>query len=339
MSQTKLLVMRFSAMGDVAMTVPVIHSLATQYPDLQITMLTRKHLVPLFQWMPENVKCMGIDLKNYDGIGGLNRLYAELKPLDFDAVADIHNVLRTKFLRMRFRLSGKQVAVIDKGRSEKKALIGHGMDVEALRPMTERYREVFARHGYDFTLTFDHNRPDAVQIQELTSKGILPAEGNVPLIGIAPFAAHEGKIYPLDKMRRVAEMLADRGAHVYLFGAGKEEREILESWQREGIESVAGKLGGLTNELLLMSRLRLMISMDSSNMHMAAMMGTPTLSVWGATHPKAGFLAWHQGLDSVVQKDFPCRPCSVYGNKPCRFGDYRCMNSITPEDIVNKVQL
>lgn len=328
--------MRFSAMGDVAMTVPVIHSLATQYPELQITMLTRKHLVPFFQWMPKNVQCIGIDLKNYDGIGGLNRLYGELKAMDFDAVADIHDVLRTKFLRMRFRLSGKQVAVIDKGRSEKKALIGHGMEAEALRPMTERYREVFARLGYDFTLTFDHCIPDASQYQDLAAKGILPADTGVPLIGIAPFAAHEGKIYPLDRMRRVAEMLANRGAHVYLFGAGREEQATLESWQHEGIESVAGRLGGLTNELLLMSRLRLMISMDSSNMHMAAMMGTPTLSVWGATHPKAGFLAWHQTLDSVVQTELPCRPCSVYGNKPCQFGDYRCMNGITPEEIVRR---
>ena len=326
-------------MGDVAMTMPVIHSLATQHPEIQITMLTRKHLAPLFQWMPANVECMGIDLKEYDGIGGLNRLYKELKALGFDAVADIHDVLRTKFLSMRFRLSGCRVAVIDKGRKDKKALIGHGMESDALMPMTERYRAVFDKLGYDFKLTFDRIRPDEAQLREFGSRGILPDAGDAPLIGIAPFAAHEGKIYPLDKMRRVAEMLAERGARVYLFGAGRQEKEILESWERDGIESVAGKLGGLTNELLLMSRLRLMISMDSSNMHMAAMMGTPTLSVWGATHPKAGFLAWGQTLDSVVQTELKCRPCSVYGNKPCQFGDYRCMNAITPEEIVNRVQL
>ncbi|MCQ2093788.1 MAG: glycosyltransferase family 9 protein [Bacteroidaceae bacterium] len=322
-----ILVARFSAMGDVAMTVPVIHSLAAHYPDVRITVLTRRHFTPLFQWMPSNVQCVGINLNDFKGVFGLERLYRSLDPGQFDAFADIHDVLRTKYLRMRFRIDGKKVVAIDKGRAEKKALIGNGMTVPALKPMTERYREVFRGLGLDFPLTFTDMKP-FLKVSDDNSGA------DSRLIGIAPFAAHEGKIYPLDRMRQVADMLADRGYRVYLFGAGEKESEILESWQREGVESVAGKLGGLTGELLLMSRLSLMISMDSSNMHMAAIMGTPTLSVWGATHPKAGFLAWRQSLDSAVQLDIPCRPCSVYGNKPCQFGDFRCLNGITPEMIV-----
>ena len=325
-----ILIARFSAMGDVAMTVPVIHSLASQYPDHQFTVLTRRHLVPLFQWMPSNVKCKGIDLSSYKGIPGLERLYRSLKADKYDAFADIHDVLRTKYLRMRFRLDGKRVVTIDKGRSEKKALIGNGMTAGALKPMTERYRETFKGLGLDFQLTFCDMRQ---YLQNMDK-----SDSVVKTIGVAPFAAHAGKIYPLDRMKQVVDMLADKGYQIRLFGAGNKEQEILESWQRDGVESVAGKLGGLTGELQLMSRLSLMISMDSSNMHMAAMMGTPTLSVWGATHPKAGFLAWHQSVDSAVQIDLPCRPCSVYGNKPCQFGDFRCLTGITPEMIVDKAE-
>ncbi len=318
-------------MGDVAMTVPVVHSLAVQYPELHIVMLTQKRLVPFFGWMPANVTAMGVDLKEYNGIAGLNRLYRELAALDVDAVADIHDVLRTKYLRFRFGMDGKTVAVIDKGRKEKKGLLGHGTDHTPLKPMTERYRETFQRLGLDFPLTFRSLDINGTQCP--TVNGFI-GDNTRPLVGIAPFAAHPNKVYPLDKMKEVADTLADDGNQVYLFGAGKEEESVLQSWERDGIMSVAGKLDGLRSELVLMSRLNVMISMDSSNMHMAAIAGTNTVSVWGPTHPKAGFVAWGQSCDSVVQLSMDCRPCSVYGNKPCHVGGLPCMHNIKPGQII-----
>ncbi len=318
-------------MGDVAMTVPVVHSLAVQYPELHIVMLTQKRLMPLFGWMPDNVTTIGVDLKEYKGIGGLNMLYKVLAKLDVDAVADIHDVLRTKYLRFRFGMAGKKVAVIDKGRKEKKRLLGHGTDHAPLKPMTERYRETFRRLGLDFPLTFKSLDIDAAQCPAVN--GFI-GDDTRPMVGIAPFAAHPNKIYPLDKMKEVANTLADNGNQVYLFGAGKEETAVLQSWERDGIKSVAGKLDGLRSELALMSRLKVMISMDSSNMHMAALTGIPTVSVWGPTHPKAGFIAWGQSNDSVIQLPMDCRPCSVYGNKPCHVGGLPCMHNIKLEQIV-----
>lgn len=318
-------------MGDVAMTVPVVYSLSKQYPELSITVLTNKRLTPFFAWMPANVNAVGVDLKSYKGIAGLNRLYKELKALDVDAVADIHDVLRTKYLRLRFKIDGKKVAVIDKGRKEKHELIGHGTDHAPLKPMTERYLETFQRLGFDFPLTFKSLDIDQSQYSAIDD---FIGDETKPLVGIAPFAAHPSKIYPLDEMHRVADMLADDGNQVYLFGAGKEETAVLQSWEREGITSVAGKLGGLKNELMLMSRLKVMISMDSSNMHMAALTGTHTISIWGATHPKAGFIAWGQPSDSIIQLPMACRPCSIYGNKPCHLGGCPCLRDIKPEQIV-----
>lgn len=329
---TRLLIIRFSAMGDVAISVPVITFLALSNPELQITVLTQCRATPLFSWMPANVKVLGVDLHaDYHGIGGLGRLFDLLKPYHFDAVADIHDVLRTKYLRMRFRMQGTKVAVIDKTRSERKALLGHGIDHPALKPVTEKYADVFRSLGLSFT---DSYTPPRIPDTELS----FPFTVTSPAVGIAPFAAHSGKIYPLEMMRQVVDALADRDMQVFLFGAGEAERDILQSWERERVVSVVGKLGGLRNELILMSRLRLMISMDSSNMHMAAMMGTRTLSIWGATHPKAGFVAWNQPLDSIVQvADMACRPCSIYGSKPCSKGDYPCLRGISPQVIIDKV--
>jgi ADP-heptose:LPS heptosyltransferase len=350
MVNKKILVMRFSAMGDVAMTVPVITQLAQQHPELRITMLTRIRFVPLFEQTPANVEVKGINLDNYKGITGLTRLYNSLQQADYDAVADLHNVLRTKYLRTLFRLAGKQVAVIDKGRKAKHSLIGHGMTTAPLKSMFERYADVFRELGISVNLnqtlspTLPHNG-------EGLPSGWLPPhygggarkggeglKGSI-LIGIAPFAAHSMKIYPLDQMRKVCDLLLEKGYKLFLFGAGKEESEILSTWECDNMRSVCGWLGGLHDELQLISQLDLMICMDSANMHMAAMLGTPTLSLWGATHPAAGFTAWGQTDQNILQiSDLPCRPCSIYGNKPCRLGDHRCMTGITPEMIVGRAE-
>lgn len=342
----RLLVMRFSAMGDAAMTVPVLHALATQHPDLRITMLTRTRFVPLFEWLPANVQVRGIDFDQYDGIIGLSRLYNQLKEGGFDAVADLHNVLRSKFLRTRFAMSGTQVAVIDKGRKEKKELIGHGQEHAPLQPMLQRYAEVFR----SLNLSIDLSKPMHIDLRSESFTVVRNVAGKKTAgerwLGIAPFAAHAQKIYPLDRMQQVAEQLAAAGCKVFLFGAGERENALLTQWEEAHrttntqhptapIINTCGKLGGLKNEMLLMSQLDLMLSMDSANMHIASIFGTPVLSIWGATHPKAGFSGYQQKPDTELQLDLPCRPCSIYGKTPCHFGDLRCMN-IAVDTIVKK---
>ena len=90
-------------------------------------------------------------------------------------------------------------------------------------------------------------------------------------------------------------------------------------------------------ELEIMRGLRVLVSMDSANMHLASLVGTRVVSIWGATHPYAGFMGIGQNEKDCVQRDLECRPCSVYGDKECKYGDYRCMD-IKPEEIVEKVK-
>ena len=332
----RLLVMRFSAMGDAAMTVPVLYALSTQHPDLRITMLTRTRFVPLFEWLPANVLVRGVDFAKNDGIIGLTSLYKDLKKGNFDAVADLHDVLRSKYLRTCFAVAGTKVAVVNKGRKDKKALIGNSQHHTALPRMTERYANVFRSLGLPI---------DMSQLMSLNLRGesyaavtniVGKKQQGEKWIGVAPFAAHPQKIYPLEQMQQVVHQLAERGCKVFLFGAGKKESDILSTWEEAGNPlNLCGKLGGLKNEMLLMSQLDLMISMDSANMHIASIVGTKVLSIWGATHPKAGFSGYGQTPNSELQIDLPCRPCSIYGKTPCQFGDLRCMN-ITPDTIVKK---
>lgn len=343
----RLLAIRFSAMGDAAMTVPVLHALATQHPDLRITMLTRTRFVPLFEWLPANVQVKGIDLEQYDGIVGLTRLHNLLKQGCFDAVADLHDVLRSKYLRTCFSMAGTRVAVVDKGRKEKKELIGNGLRHTALLPMTERYANVFRSLG----LTVDLTQPMQIDLRNESFTAVRAVAGRKAegehWVGVAPFAAHMQKVYPLNRMQQVVNQLAENGCKVFLFGAGQVEGETLAAWERDytrgathpskgTVLNLCGKLGGLKNEMLLISQLDVMITMDSANMHIASIFGTPVLSIWGATHPKAGFRGYGQPHGREVQLDLPCRPCSIYGKTPCRFGDLRCMN-IPVKTIVEKV--
>ena len=87
-----------------------------------------------------------------------------------------------------------------------------------------------------------------------------------------------------------------------------------------------------------MSYIDVMVSMDSANMHLASLVGTTVVSVWGATHPYAGFMGWNQKEENAVQVTLPCRPCSIFGNKPCRRGDYACLRQIEPSDIIQKIE-
>mgnify|MGYP002624493277 FL=1 len=342
MDKKRLLITRFSAMGDVAMCVPVVWSLAKNYPETEIIFLSRKNFEPMFKQCPKNVKFIGIDLKkDYKGISGLNKLFNEIKALNIDCYADFHDVLRTKFLRLRTTLTGITTKKIDKGRRQKKLLTKKGANNFTQLPTTfERYQKVLENLGFKFSIDFKSIFTSTVELPQkiITLCG---EKQDFKWVGIAPFAAHKGKILPLEKTEKLLEKLSSKNnIKTFLFGAGEKEKVILENWQEKytNVISTAGKLGGLENELMLISKLDCMVSMDSANMHLASLTATRTVSIWGATHLKAGFLGFNQNESDAVQINLPCRPCSIYGNKECKLDQkYRCLEEINPDDILIKV--
>ncbi len=336
MKTEHILVMRFSAIGDVAMTVPVIYSLAKQYPHVRITMLSRPFARPFFENLAPNVGFMEADIKGeYKGVKGLNALYRRLVAKQFTAIADLHSVLRSDYLRMRFNLDRYKVAHIDKHRKGKRKLTAAKNKQLTQQPTSfQNYADVFAQLGYPIDLEFN-----SIFAEENSD---LNMEKSTPWIGIAPFAAHKGKIYPVEKMELVIQYLTQSypQARLYLFGGGKNETPIMNEWtdRYPQVTNASAQLGDLSQELHLMSHLDVMVSMDSGNMHLASLVHTPVVSIWGATHPYAGFMGWNQDITHAVQIDLPCRPCSIYGNKPCMRGDYACLNNISPETIVEKIK-
>lgn len=337
-----ILAIRFSALGDIVMTIPALCSFAKRYPQDHVTLLSRSYVAPLFSLsLPENIHFRGVNLDNYKGLAGLTHLYGELRSEGYDAVADLHDVLRTMFLRFMFSQQGLPVAVIDKGRSEKRHLVS-GKDKEH-RPLTssvERYALTFAELGYPFTV----ERPQLFPQSGGDVTAFLPVtgvKGTDRWIGVAPFAQHEGKIYPLERMARVIDLLqAHSGVKIFLFGAGSRERGWCGALQDKYSGKVVSMVGrsGLAQELALMSHLDVMLTMDSANMHLASLAGVPVVALWGATHPDMGFSGLQMPGSVNLQADMDCRPCSIFGNKKCsRPVAYECMLRLEPDLIAMTV--
>ena len=313
------------------MTLPVLDSFCRAFPDVELTLLTSKPGAAIAQAIirEANFAVIAINKKDYSGLSGLNRLYHEMKAQHFDAIADLHDVLRTKWLCLRFRLAGCPVRVIDKGRKQKKLLVSHKISSQ-LTDGSTRYANVLHALGFDFQVNYSG------QGHRLSHEAI-PSS-----IGIAPFAQHCGKIYPLDKMEQVVTQLlnARPDLRIFLFG-GPDDASRLQPWADAcptQITNVAGRQT-FAEDLALMSRLSLMVSMDSANMHLASLVGLRCLSIWGATHRFAGFLGYGQQEADCLELPLPCRPCSIYGNKPCQKGDYPCLNGLTPEAVAHAILL
>lgn len=338
-----VLVARFSAIGDVAMTVPVLYSACRCYPGVTFHLITRPTMTSIFVNPPANLHLIGVDVKHdYVGVRGMWRLLKELREeCHIDCFIDLHAVLRTYFLGAFCSMAGIPVSRINKGRNHKRALTRKRNKVMLpLISSRARYREAFYRMGLPLTEKFDGLYGTAKAPEGIFSGITPPKRSDERWVGIAPFAKHKGKIYPPEMMEQVVEQLsADPRVKIFLFGGGDDERRLLGQWASRypRVISLAEKRHGFPVELALLSHLDVMLSMDSANMHLASLVNIPVVSVWGATHPYCGFKGWRQSEATTIQLPMTCRPCSVFGDKPCHRGDYQCLRGISPAMITAKL--
>ena len=335
-----LLVIRLSALGDVAMSIPVLRVLSATYPYLQLTVLSKPFHKPLFDELP-NVRFYPAEVKDkYKGISGLIKLARTLKNEGIDGVADLHHVLRSKIMTAYFKCNGIPVIKIDKARASKKALTREKNKVfEPLKSTVERYAEVFEMLGFPIDMK-QHLFPLKKQIPETRTP--LFDKCYKKHIGIAPFAAHSGKMYPLELLEEViAKIDSEKETQIFLFGGGKQEEVKLDVLAQK-YESVTNLSGNLTfeDELAVISNLDAMLAMDSGNAHLAAIYNVPTITIWGVTHPYAGFYPFGQPLENAVLSDrtqYPLIPTSIYGNRFPK-GYENAIKTISPQQILDKLK-
>ncbi|RDK88539.1 glycosyltransferase family 9 protein [Marinirhabdus gelatinilytica] len=333
-----ILVVRLSALGDVAMTVPVLRVFSQTYPEVKLTVVSRAFYKPLFRDI-KNLQFLEADVYGTHKGFGLLKLAKEAKTLGVDAVADLHNVIRSKILTGYFSLRGIKTETIDKGRAEKKALTKNPEQLKRLKSTHQRYADVFEALGFPLYLTthvYPPKKELTPQLHDLIGKH------TKKMIGIAPFAAYKSKMYPLELMKEVVYNLNEDNLYkIFLFGGGKKEEQFLDTWENqfENVTNVAGKFNFET-ELTLLSNLDLMLSMDSGNGHLAALYNVPVVTLWGVTHPYAGFTPFNQPNEHQLvanRGQYPLIPTSVYGNKfPEGYED--SMQSIPVETVLHKIK-
>ncbi len=325
-------------MGDVAMLVPVVERLHAAYPKLSISVVTKPFFTSLFSHLPY-VNCIGAEVKGkHKGLLGLYKLANELPP-NIDVVADMHEVLRSKFLRNLLRWKGKKVAVINKLRKQKKQLTAlQPKNIQPLPSVFEAYAKVLDELQLPIQLSLEVKSTPALHNTELIEK--LGAHVGVPCIGFAPFAAHQPKVLGIEKSKELIECLVNKSnANLLLFGGGANEIEQLNKLAKniKQVYVVAGKFS-FKEELAIIASLDLMISMDSGNGHLAAMFGKPVITIWGATHPYTGFTPFNQPKENQFTPNlakFPFLPTSIYGNKIIE-GYEDAMQSISISAICNR---
>lgn len=348
----KLLVIRFSALGDVTMTHPVIRRAIELNPKVEIHFLTRKNFSFIMDSIP-GVKVLGHEFD--PGIRGfvqLVRICFSLRMESYDAVVDLHGNLRSACIGWFLRMSGIPVFKIDKGRKEKKKYIGtQPQSRMTLRHHYLRYADVFRAAGVDLPEEIESYETvrwpeDPVQEKELGR--LIDEHGwrGRPLIGLAAFARHIWKEYPAEKSENLLKKIldeADSESLIFLIGGGDRENQIMEQWQSlypDRIKLLHAYMP-LRLQVRFFSRLSVLMTMDSANLHLASLSGVPRIiSVWGPTHADLGFGPSAGPRHTLVQIDpvqLSCRPCSVFGNKECSRGDHACMHMIDEQIIADEI--
>ncbi|MEX0274100.1 MAG: glycosyltransferase family 9 protein, partial [Flavobacteriaceae bacterium] len=211
-------------------------------------------------------------------------------------------------------------------------------EITPIKSSHQRYADVFGALGYPIELL----RAGELPKQPLPRAMEKSMSETKKWVGIAPFAAFAGKTYPEHLMQRlIAELDALDTYQLFLFGGGGLQRQKLDAWahRHKNCVSVAGKLD-FADELDFISNLGLMLSMDSGNAHLAAMYGVPVVTLWGVTHPFAGFYPFGQEEENALLADrikYPFIPTSVYGNKMPEGYD-TAMETISTKSIVDKIE-
>ena len=333
-----VLVMRLSVLGNVAMAIPVLYPVCKANPDTRFIMLTKMWPASMFHDRPANLKVVDFDVnEKHHGLIGLLKLSVQLHKLyDIDAVADLHNVSGTKIIDAYMRLKGAKVARLDREKPKRKALVTH-RSKEPVTPIHERYRNVFRQLGFEAPDNFTHLY-DGRDWPE--SPIVLEKEEGQRWIAISPFSSHRNKAYPLELMEQVIAELSKRENYwIFLMGGGKAEKIALRGIARKykNVISMAEVKHKFIDEYALFAKCDLMLTMESANMHLASLVDLQAMTIWGPTSPDCGYLGFNQIVEDDIQLDMDCRPCSITGDKACKYGDYRCLKNIKPEYIVQHV--
>lgn len=323
----RILVVRFSSIGDVLLTTPLIRALRRRHPEAELAFATKRDMAPLLSDHPALDQIFA--LEPHEPIAHFARRVRAWKPV---YALDLHGSLRSRALRalLSCRWSG-----YTKRKVRRALLVATKIDLyRDTPPVPERYFEAARRLDV---------RPDGEPPEFYLGAG--PRErvaawltdrgwGEAPLAALAPGAAHATKRWPVAHWEALAERLRASGLRPLVVG-GPTDRGLAQQLTAAA-PSAAGELT-LQETGALLARARVVVSGDTGVMHMATAVGTPVVALFGPTVRQFGFFPYH-GRSVVLERTLDCRPCSTMGSARCPMGHHRCLMDIAPDDVAAAVE-
>jgi lipopolysaccharide heptosyltransferase II len=331
-----ILVVRFSAIGDILLTTPLLRAIRTRHPGARVAFLTKEQYAPLVSDNPNVSEVLSI--REEDTIRDVARM---IKTVRYSHLLDLHGSLRTLGLRAFARGPWSGYA---KRRLERQVLITAKRDIYPTdTPVPERYFEAAA----SLDVEIDGGPPEYFLSEESeTQAGELLTRLGVgngrAMVALAPGAAHATKCWPKDGWVRLGRRLVATGAELVVVG-GPDDAELaravvsgirgrLTSDEERRVVSVAGMLG-LQGTGAVIKRSAALVSNDTGVMHMATGLGTPLVALFGPTVRQFGFFPYRAERSAVIELPLECRPCSAHGGPACPLRHHRCLHAIAPETV------
>jgi len=323
-----ILLVRFSSIGDILLTTPLVRALARRHPDAKLIYVTKRAMAPLVADHPQLASVVALEPDE-----PIHNLAARLRALSPTHALDLHGSLRTAALRLLVRCpwSGYYKRKLARSFliSVKVDVYGHAV------PVAERYFE--AARGLD--VQPDGGPPQFFIGQGatervgrwLTEKGLAEAR----LAALAPGAAHATKRWPVAHWIALVHTLKSAGYTPIALG-GPDDRGIALQLGSEGAVTSAGEFS-LQETGALLARSRVLVSGDTGVMHMATGVGTPVVALFGPTVRQFGFFPYRAPA-VVLERDLACRPCSSSGTSECPLGHHRCLAEIGPADVTQAIE-
>ena len=322
-----ILIVRFSSIGDILLTTPLLRALRRRHPDAQLVYVTKRAFAPLVADNPHVSRVVALEPRE-----PLVDFAGRLRPLAPTHGLDLHGSLRARALRVlvRCRWSGYR-----KRKIARAALIALKLDLyRGAPPVAERYFEAVRRldvrpDGGPPEFRLGAGARDRVD-GWLAERGLTGA----PLAALAPGAAHATKRWPVAHWIALAERLRAAGLRIVVVG-GPDDRGAAQHLAQHA-EIATGSFS-LQETGALLARARVTVSGDSGVMHMATGVGTPVVALFGPTVQPFGFFPY-RGRAVVLERPLGCRPCSAAGSARCPLGHHRCLTEITPPEVAEAVE-
>lgn len=332
-----ILVIHLGALSSTAMSVHALRGLVRDFDNLKITVLIPRAHLPLFRGV-EGLEFIFVDEPKYVGLKGRLRLWRDIQRLGVDAIADLAAGPLSRLLSFSFTPWRRKTRHLIRRNLEGKALTRKYRKVMVQQaPLATRSRDLFGSLGLPFCMPAPVRRCRPVEIPRVVE--ILAGEKHANWVGIAPLSPYHGTCYPIPSSARLVELLAERYEKVFVFGSGDYQRQFAEGMQQlhPNVISVVGRTS-LDEQMDILAMLDAVVSVDGDILRIASLVGTPVVSLWGATHPFLESSGYGQDPRNAIQQDLPCRPCSTSGRRRCLFGNYECMHSIDPEEVFRRVK-